>query len=61
MASPRVVIGKGRVKSGRKCRVRYPSIMGGYITHTYISIAEAKRNIAKLSSQQKRRAKIIKL
>lgn len=59
MGTPRVVIGSG--KAGRKCRVRYPSQMSGYITHTFVSIAEAKRYISGLNPNQAARAKITKL
>ncbi len=56
-----IVIGKGRAAPGRKCRVRYTSMNGGYYYYTYISIAEAKKDIEKLNYWQKSRAKIIKL
>lgn len=36
--SPRVVIGK---RKGKKVRVTYPSMMQGYISHTFASKAEA--------------------
>lgn len=56
LGQPRVVIGKHK---GKKCRVRYPSMMGGYITHTFSSKKDAEEYIKGLGSWQKRRAKII--
>lgn len=55
MRQPRVILGK---KKGIKCRIRYPSQMGGYIQYTCKSIAEAKRQKKGLGSWQKRRAVI---
>ena len=54
----RIVIGKHK---GVKVRVRYPSMLSGYITHTYNSISEAKRDIAGLNPNQRRRTKITRV
>jgi hypothetical protein len=53
----RQVIGKGK---GKKTRLRFPSINGKQITHTFSSRAEAKRYIKSgwLNNWQKRRAKL---
>lgn len=51
-----IVIGSGR--PGKKVRVRYPSMIGGYITHTFISKAEANRYIEDLNMCQRNRVKI---
>lgn len=58
MRQLRVIIGQ---KKGMKCRIRYPSQMGGYIQYTCASIAEAKRQKKKLGSWQKRRAVITRV
>ncbi len=55
---PRVVIGK---KKGTKCRLRYPSMNGGYISHTFNSMAEARRFKNKLDRWAKVRTKITKI
>jgi len=54
--TPRVVI--GQIK-GVKTRIRYPSMMSGYITHTFSSLEDAEKYIAELGSQQRRRVKIL--
>jgi len=58
MRQLRVILGK---KKGIKCRIRYPSQMGGYIQYTCASVAEAKRQKKELGSWQKRRAVITQL
>lgn len=52
----RVVIRSNR--PGKKVRIRYPSMMGSYITHTFISKAEANRYIGGLNMCQRNRVKI---
>lgn len=60
--TPRVVIaqiGGKYYAPGIKTRVRYPSEMGGYITHTFISKSCAEAFVKEnLSSWAKNRAKI---
>lgn len=56
--SPRVIIGKHK---GKKCRVKYPAMTGGYITHTFSSKQDAEEYISRLSDWQRRRAKIIEV
>ena len=58
MRQLRVIIGQ---KKGIKCRMRYPSQMGGYIQYTFASIAEAKRHKKGLGSWQKSRAVITQI
>jgi hypothetical protein len=59
--TPRVVISKIGNKTyehGIKTRVRYPSEMGGYITHTFVSKSCAEAYVENLSSWAKSRARI---
>ena len=58
LSLPRVIIGK---KKGIKVRARFPSMMGGQISFTFASIAEAKRHQKKLPGFQKRRFKIVRV
>lgn len=58
LGTPRVIIGKYK---GKKCRVRYPSMMKGYITHTFSSKKDAEEYIAGLGAWQRRRAKITEI
>lgn len=51
-------VGSKVFPKGKKTRVRYPSMMGGYITHTYVSKEAALADIENLNGWQRRRAKL---
>jgi hypothetical protein len=58
---PRVVIenvGNKHYEHGIKTRVRYPSEVGGYITHTFVSKSAAEAYVETLSSWAKSHARI---
>jgi len=58
---PRIVIanvGNKTYEKGIKTRVRYPSQMGGYITHTFISKSAAEAYVERLDSWAKSRARM---
>lgn len=54
-------LGGKEYRKGKKTRVRYPSMMGGYITHTFISRKCAKDYIKHHlpTKWAERRAKLI--
>ena len=59
--TPRVVIanvGNKTYEKGIKTRVRYPSQMGGYITHTFVSKSCAEAYVENLDWWAKSRARI---
>jgi len=51
-------IGVKKYRKGRKTRLRYPSMQGGYIYHTFISKKCAKDYAKKITKWARRRAKI---
>lgn len=53
-------IGRKTFRKGVKTRVRYPSMMGGYINYTFISKKCAEAHIKKLNKWARSRAKMYK-